>query len=175
MHESIGSSLVQVMAWHWTGAKVNQWSLIVYWTPRNITLSTRIWINTRWMVLIREHVFENVVCKMSSILFRPPWVNQDLSHVKFYHEHLQFFSLTRTNKHIGCQTWEAKWPILMLPGHCIYEAIHYIIYILVCSNSIYGKGTSFQCISKHIQVISLWHKLIEISMAWCKRDVTPVR
>ena len=74
MRRWTGSSLVQIMAWRLFGAKA------IIWTNAGILLIENKlqwnW-NRNSNIFIQEFAFENVVCKMTSILSRPKWVKRN--------------------------------------------------------------------------------------------------
>ena len=67
-----------LVAWPAPSHYLNQWWKIVDWTLRNKLPWN---FNRNSNIFIQENAFENVVCKMASILSRPQWVkrkwNQD--------------------------------------------------------------------------------------------------
>ena len=61
-----GSTLVQVMAWHRTGAKPLPEPMLTYFL--RITIQWN--LNQNMIIFCQENAFENIVCKMSAILYR---------------------------------------------------------------------------------------------------------
>ena len=70
IHKWIGPSLVLLMACH-VLSYLNQCWLIVHCTIRNKFQCN---LNLNMTIFIQGNVFENVVCKMAGILFRPQYV-----------------------------------------------------------------------------------------------------
>ena len=87
MRQETGSALVQVMACRLTAPShyLNQYWLIVNWTPRN---KFQWYFNRHSIIFIEENAFENVVCYFPAKLSRGRWVNQSA------HENISYMFLS---------------------------------------------------------------------------------